>query len=102
MLGYFITSSFSGASVVGGFVGLISSGASNLRKYNDGEIEPKDAGIAIGKEAIGTGVATGVAVATSGILGHGLLILGGTALAVGIGVKYFWDKGVERLEKEVD
>lgn len=102
MFGYFITSSFSGTSVIGGFVGMISSGASNLKKYKKGEINPTDAGIAVGKEAIGTGVATGVAAAASGILGHGLLIMGGTALAVGIGVKYFWDIGVEKLEKEVD
>ena len=102
MFGYFITSSFSKTSVIGGFVGLISSGASNIRKYREGEIEPSDAGVAVAKEAIGTGVATGVAAAASGILGHSLLIMGGTALAAGIGVKYLWDVGVERLEKKAE
>ncbi len=102
MFGYFITSSFSGTSVVGGFVGAISSGAANFKKYKNGEIEPKDAGIAVGKEAVGTGVATGIGAAASGILGHGLLIMGGTALVVGIGVKYFWDMGVEKLEKDLE
>ena len=102
MFGYFITSSFSGTSVIGGFIGIISSGALNYKKYKHGEINTTDAGIVVGKEAVTTGLATGVATAASGILGHGLLIMGGTALAVGISAKYLLDAGVERLEKKAD
>ena len=99
-LGSFLHSSFPGGALVGGLVGLISSGAANVRKYKEGDIEPGDAGIAVGKEAVGTGVATGVATAAATTFGHSILIMTGTALVVGVAVKYLWDVGVERYEEK--
>lgn len=99
-LSYFLHSSFPSGALIGGFVGLVSSGAANVRKYREGAIDSVDAGIAIGKEALGAGVATGVATAAAGIFGHSVILMTGTALAVGIGVKYLWNAGVEGLEEE--
>ena len=99
-LGYFLHSSFPNGALIGGLVGLISSGASNIKKYKDDEIESNDAGIAVGKEAVGTGVATGVATAAAGTFGHSIIIMTATALVVGVGVKYLWNAGVERMEEK--
>ncbi|RLA49278.1 MAG: magnetic particle protein [Gammaproteobacteria bacterium] len=90
---YFFRSSIN-SGVIGGLVGIMVSGAANIRDYREGKIDATDASISVGKDAIGTGVATGVSVAVAGAVGSSLLL----ALAVGIGVKYAWDAGVERLE----
>ena len=85
------------AGVFGGLIDIISSGAENIKKYQKGEINAAGAGIAVGKDAIGTGVATGFATAAAGTVGgSSLLLMGGTALAVGIAVKYLWNAGVEK------
>lgn len=97
---YFLRSSFSGTAGIGGFVGLLSSGATNLKKYREGDIEPADAGIEVGKETVGTGIATGLATAASGVLGHSFLLMAGTSLAVGIGAKYLWNEGMKKLEEK--
>jgi hypothetical protein len=98
--GYFLTSSFSRSAAIGGFVGLISSGASNVKKYKEGDTNPSDAGIEVGKDAVGTGIATGLATAASGILGHSFLLMAGTSLAVGIAAKYVWNEGMKRLDEK--
>ena len=90
---YFFRSSVN-SGVIGGLVGIMVSGAANIKDYRKGKINATDASIRVGKEAVGTGVATGVSVAVAGTVGSSLLL----ALAVGIGVKYAWDAGVERLE----
>lgn len=90
---YFFRSS-TNTGVIGAIVGIIVSGASNIKEYKKGKIDATDASINVGKEAIGTGVATGVASAVAGSVGSSLLL----ALAVGIGVKYAWNVGVENLE----
>ena len=95
---YFLRSSFPNGALIGGFVGLISSGAANVKKYREGEIDSHDAGVAVGKDAISTGVSTGVATAASTIFGHSFILMAVTGLAVGVGVKYFWDAGVESFE----
>lgn len=97
---YFLHSSFPNGALIGGFVGLVSSGASNFKKYREGKVETNDAGIAVGKEAVGTGLATGVATAAAGTFGHSLILMTGTALVVGVAVKYLWDAGLERLEEK--
>lgn len=90
---YFFRSSVN-TGVIGGLVGIMVSGAAHVKDYRKGKINATDASICVGKEAIGTGVATGVSAAVAGTVGSSLLF----ALAVGIGVKYAWDAGVERLE----
>jgi len=90
---YFFRSSVN-SGVIGGLVGIMVSGAANVKNYRKGKINATDASICVGKEAIGTGVATGVSAAVAGVVGHSLIF----ALAVGIGVKYAWDAGVEKLE----
>lgn len=82
------------SGVIGGLVGIMVSGAANIKDYRNGKIDATDASICVGKEAIGTGVATGVSVAVAGTVGSSLLL----ALAVGIGTKYAWDAGIERLD----
>lgn len=92
---YFFRSSVN-SGVIGGLVGIMVSGAANVKDYREGKINATDASICVGKEAIGTGVATGVSAAVAGVIGHSLLL----ALAVGVGVKYAWNSGVERLEDQ--
>ncbi len=99
-LSNFLHSSFPGGALIGGFVGLISSGAANVKKYREGDIEPGDAGVAVGKEAVGTGVATGVATAAATTFGHSILIMAVTGLVVGGAVKYLWNAGVEKYEEK--
>ena len=99
---YLLSGSPVRGGALGGLIGIISSGATNLKKYQKGEINATDAGIVVGKEAISTGVATGFAAAAAGTVGHSLLLIGGTTLAVGIAVKYIWDAGVERFEEKRD
>ena len=84
------------SGVIGGLVGMMVSGAAQVKNYKAGKINATDAGICVGKEAVGSGVATGASVAVAGVVGHSLLL----ALAVGIGVKYAWDAGVEKLENK--
>lgn len=84
------------SGVIGGLVGLMVSGAANIKDYREGKVNATDASICVGKEAVGSGVATGASVAVAGVVGHSLLL----ALAVGIGVKYAWDAGIERLEDQ--
>lgn len=90
---YFFRSSVN-SGVIGGLVGIMVSGAAQVKDYRSGKINATDASICVGKEAIGTGVATGVSAALAGTVGSSLIL----ALAIGISVKYAWDAGVERLE----
>ncbi len=92
---YFFRSSVN-SGVIGGLVGIITSGAANIKKYRNGNIDAADASIAVGKEAVGTGVATGVSAALAGTVGSSLIL----ALVIGVGVKYAWDAGVEKLEEK--
>ena len=92
---YFFRSSVN-SGVIGGLVGIITSGAANIKQYRNGKIDAADASIAVGKEAVGTGVATGVSAALAGSVGSSLIL----ALVIGVGVKYAWDAGVEKLEEK--
>ena len=92
---YFFRSSVN-SGVIGGLIGIMVSGAANIKDYRKGKINATEASIVVGKEAIGTGVATGISAAVAGAVGSSLLF----ALAVGIGVKYAWDAGVEKLEEK--
>jgi len=82
------------SGVIGGLIGIMVSGAANIREYKEGKVEAADATIRVGKDAIGTGVATGISAAVAGPVGSSLLL----ALVVGVGVKYAWDTAMEKIE----
>lgn len=80
------------AGSVGAVVGGTVAAAKDMKRVSEGEMTKGEAAADIGKEAVGTGLATAAGVAVTGALGiTGLL---GLASIVGVsaGAKYLWNK----------
>ena len=80
------------AGSVGAVVGGTVAAARDMKRVNEGIMTKGEAVADVGKEAVGTGLATAAGVAVTGALGiTGLL---GLASIVGVsaGAKYLWNK----------
>jgi len=92
------------ATTAAGSVGVVVGGtvaaAKDFKRVSEGEMTKGEAAADIGKEAVGTGLATAAGVAVTGALGiTGLL---GLASIVGVsaGAKYLWNKKFGYTPKE--
>lgn len=80
------------AGSVGAIVGGTVAAAKDINRINEGEMTKGEAAADIGKEAVGTGLATAAGVAVTGALGiTGLLGLV-SIVGVSAGAKYLWNK----------
>jgi len=80
------------AGSVGAVVGGTVAAAKDLKRVNDGEMTKGEAAADIGKEAVGTGLATAAGVAVTGAIGiTGLLGLV-SIVGVSAGAKYLWNR----------
>ena len=80
------------AGSVGAIVGGTAAAAKDIKRVKEGEMTKGAAVADIGKEAVGTGLATAAGVALTGALGiTGLLGLV-SIVGVSAGAKYFWNR----------
>ena len=80
------------AGSVGAVVGGTVAAAKDIKRVGDGVMTKGEAAADIGKEAVGTGLATAAGVAVTGALGiTGLLGLV-SIVGVSAGAKYLWNK----------
>lgn len=96
-----LSQSTSGIGVIGAIVGGSAAAAKNYKDNKDGLISTKEALYDTSKEAAGAGVATAVSALAVGVVGGGLLVSIGTAVAVAAGAKYAWDRSMEEVDKKV-
>lgn len=82
-----------GASgALGAVVGGTVATAKDMKRVKEGEMTKTEAAADIGKEAVGTGLATAAGVAVTGLFGIGGLLGIVSIVGVASGTKYLWDK----------
>ena len=91
----YLAQSVSGMGVLGAIVGGSAAAAKNYKDAKDGLITTKEAVYDTTKEAAGAGIATSISVVAVGVVGGGLLMSIGTAVAVAAGAKYAWNRTME-------
>ncbi|MES9902637.1 MAG: magnetosome protein MamC [Sedimenticola sp.] len=101
-LAAFLSQSTSGIGVFGALIGGAAAAAKNYKDNRDGLISVKEAVYDTSKEAAGAGVATAVSAVAVGAIGGGLALSIGSAVIVATGAKYAWDRGMERLDAQLD
>ncbi|THB63319.1 MAG: hypothetical protein D6E12_17245 [Desulfovibrio sp.] len=87
-LGTAVGASGSVGAVVGGTV----AAARDFKLVKEGEMTRGEAAVDVGKEAVGTGLATATGVAVVGALGVGGLLGLAGIMGVAAGTKYLWNK----------
>lgn len=95
---HFLSHSTANIGAIGALVGGTAAAAKNIKDYNEGVIDKKEAVIDTGKETVGAAVATAAGAAAAGVVGSSVLVSVVAVITVGTGAKYLWDKGVEQVE----
>ncbi len=90
-----------GVGVLGAIVGGSVTLAKHLPALKDGSADNRAVAIETGREAAGAGVATAVATYAAGVIGGGLLVSVGTAVAVAAVGKLAFDRGVDYIAEKV-
>ena len=100
----FLAQSVPGVGVLGSIVGGSAALAQVLKDKKNGKATSSQVAVNTAKEAAGAGVATAFSAFVVGIVGGGLVVSLGTAVAAAVVGKYVWDRGMERLtgKGEVD
>ena len=97
----YLAKSVPGVGVLGAIVGAVGAVSKNGQLLKEGKISQQDAAVDTLKETAGAGVATAFSAAVVGVVGGGLAVSVGVALAAGIAGKYVFDRGADYLEGRV-
>lgn len=92
------------AGSVGAVVGGSVAAAKDFKRVSNGEMTKGEAAADIGKEAVGTGLATAAGVAVTGLFGLTGLIGIASIVGVSAGAKYVWNSkfGYKPETKQVE
>lgn len=91
----------SGVGVLGAIIGGSMTLAKHLPALRDGTADNRKVAIETGKEAAGAGVATVIAAYAAGVVGGGLIVSIGTAVAAASLGKLAFDRGLEYVSSKM-
>ena len=98
-LGPYLAETTVGMGVLGAVISGTNAMAKNAELLKKGSIDPSDAALDVGKEALKNGVVTAATFVAVASLGGELVASIGLTLVIGTTLKYAWDRGYDAIDE---